>query len=59
MLPLGRVCKQPLRSLTRICQNSKLFRGRKEKLNKVLKAIKVLKAPKNPVSPVGPDGPIG
>ena len=24
MLPLGRVCKQPLRSLTRICQNSKL-----------------------------------
>ena len=25
MLPLGRVCKQPLRSLTRICQNSKLW----------------------------------
>ncbi len=25
MLPLGRVCKQPLRSLTRICQNSKLY----------------------------------
>ncbi len=24
MLPLGRVCKQPLLSLTRICQNSKL-----------------------------------
>ena len=30
MLPLGRVCKQPLRSLTRICQNSKFkiaFKG--------------------------------
>ena len=24
MLPLGRVCKQPMHSLTRICQNSKL-----------------------------------
>ena len=27
MLPLGRVCKQPLRSLTRICQNSKFKIG--------------------------------
>ncbi len=52
MLPLGRVCKQPMRSLTRICQNSKFkIKGRKGKLTKVLKDLKDLKVPKGPIRP--------
>ena len=52
MLPLGRVCKQPMRSLTRICQNSKFkIKGRKGKLTKVLKGLKDLKVPKGPIRP--------